>query len=404
MKKIYETESDMFTGYYDKDILRNDLLLVCKTNFVDKMPSFGDELAIGTVNIRDGSFTYIDSTKAWNWQQSCQLTFLNDETIAFNKFSGDKVILNVVNITDGSKRQYEHPSMGYSMDGRKYIATNVEVLSYFRPSYGYKYSKDIDKNQKDYIYLVDLESGKKESLIDEKDIIALIKPSIEDTITFEHCMFSPDSKKLMILLRTRGGRSSKSLLVSVNVDTREIVYHQNLSRISHCCWLGNNFILGFGNMKKSVSSGGIYKIANKVLSPYIKDKIKGLLGKKEHQPMPFVGDEYFLWNVDNNNIEKFNAFDSKEDGHPFSLVTKTDTLITTDTYPNPETGIASLFSCKLDKYHKVLGKSRVDIKTDHTFSRTGYRCDLHPKISKDAKHIIIDKVSERKRTVEVYEV
>ncbi|CAK2194756.1 hypothetical protein VCRA2119O147_150064 [Vibrio crassostreae] len=402
MKKIYETEFECFTGYYDKDVFRNGKLLVSKVSFNDRMPSYGDEVEIGILDTLNDHYTKIDTTTAWNWQQSSQLSFLDDNTIAYNIFDGDTVKLKILSIVDGTYKIFLEPSMGYSFDSRFYVSTNVEFLSYFRPSYGYQYNKALDPNGGDSVYIVDFESGEKVKILDKNDVIPFISVESGDFISFEHCMFSPNGKKLMVLVRTRGGKSNKSILLSINIKDKKIDYNENISRVSHCCWLDDNKILGYGNRKKAVSSGAVYNMAAKVISPRLRKYIKRILGVKEYESMPFVGDEYFVWDIESSSVNVFESFVGLDDGHPFVLKSESNTIITTDTYPNPLTGDAVLTLVNLTEDNDE--GDVVTISTDPTYARIGHRCDLHPKISRDFKFVIIDKVLDSKRCVEVFEL
>ena len=70
-KLITPFKKNHFFGYYDKSPVNDakNFLLSHEVTSVGKKPNNNDEARICVTNLKNGNIKYVDTTKAWNYQQ-----------------------------------------------------------------------------------------------------------------------------------------------------------------------------------------------------------------------------------------------------------------------------------------------------------------------------------------------
>ena len=170
---------------------------------------------------------------------------------------------------------------------------------------------------------------------------------------------------------------------------------------SHVGWKSENEFVVFAVRKGSVAArsapkkrGGLYvfvkKMYKKMLSPILGKKIASKL-ESSH--------EYQLYEILGNTAVKKDTYSGnigKIDGHP--SFTEDGGIMITDTYQDEAN------YQHLQAYNPVTKKVLELGSFFATFSGTPASCDLHPKLSRDNKYVMVDTAYSGKHTLVLFEL
>ena len=416
INKVFETPNDghYFFGYYDKSPLNRDnsKLLACKTSFIDRMPTKDDVLEIGYFEWqKSNKFIKVTETKAWNWQQGCMLQWLApdyDKKIIYNDRVDNKFVTVILDIESSKKEILPMAYYAMSNDGKFVLCIDNERHYWFRGGYNYQgienkeKKKPIDEN--DGIWYIDIRTKEIKQIITQKELLN-IKPlsNMKNTVHYvEHLMISPNNKRFCFLHRWKiedGGIYAR--FYTANVDGSDIYLLNDSGRMSHFCWRNDRELLGFGGMENSINKLRKYKnIVKFFIKPFLPLYHK-IIGDRSKIRELITGDSYILFEDLTNKKIKIAPDILREDGHP-SFCKVDDSLMITDTYPNPN----DEFKEELILFDMLRNEIVSKLKLNHLeeFASSAVRCDLHPKWSHDGKYICVDTLDKGYRSIYVYEV
>lgn len=416
INKVFETPNDghYFFGYYDKSPLNRDnsKLLACKTSFIDRMPTKDDVLEIGYFEWqKSNKFIKVTETKAWNWQQGCMLQWLApdyDKKIIYNDRVDNKFVTVILDIESSKKEILPMAYYAMSNDGKFVLCIDNERHYWFRGGYNYQgieskeKKKPIDEN--DGIWYIDIRTKEIKQIITQKELLN-IKPlsNMKNTVHYvEHLMISPNNKRFCFLHRWKiedGGIYAR--FYTANVDGSDIYLLNDSGRMSHFCWRNDRELLGFGGMENSINKLRKYKnIVKFFIKPFLPLYHK-IIGDRSKIRELITGDSYILFEDLTNKKIKIAPDILREDGHP-SFCKVDDSLMITDTYPNPN----DEFKEELILFNMLRNEIVSKLKLNHLeeFASSAVRCDLHPKWSHDGKYICVDTLDKGYRSIYVYEV
>ena len=416
INKVFETLNDghYFFGYYDKSPLNRDnsKLLACKTSFIDRMPTKDDVLEIGYFEWqKSNKFIKVTETKAWNWQQGCMLQWLApdyDKKIIYNDRVDNKFVTVILDIESSKKEILPMAYYAMSNDGKFVLCIDNERHYWFRGGYNYQgienkeKKKPIDEN--DGIWYIDIRTKEIKQIITQKELLN-IKPlsNMKNTVHYvEHLMISPNNKRFCFLHRWKiedGGIYAR--FYTANVDGSDIYLLNDSGRMSHFCWRNDRELLGFGGMENSINKLRKYKnIVKFFIKPFLPLYHK-IIGDRSKIRELITGDSYILFEDLTNKKIKIAPDILREDGHP-SFCKVDDSLMITDTYPNPN----DEFKEELILFDMSKNEIVSKLKLNHLeeFASSAMRCDLHPKWSHDGKYICVDTLDKGYRSIYVYEV
>jgi len=416
INKVFETPNDghYFFGYYDKSPLDRDnsKLLACKTSFIDRMPTKDDVLEIGYFEWqKSNKFIKVTETKAWNWQQGCMLQWLApdyDKKIIYNDRVDNKFVTVILDIESSKKEILPMAYYAMSNDGKFVLCIDNERHYWFRGGYNYQgienkeKKKPIDEN--DGIWYIDIRTKEIKQIITQKELLN-IKPlsNMKNTVHYvEHLMISPNNKRFCFLHRWKiedGGIYAR--FYTANVDGSDIYLLNDSGRMSHFCWRNDRELLGFGGMENSINKLRKYKnIVKFFIKPFLPLYHK-IIGDRSKIRELITGDSYILFEDLTNKKIKIAPDILREDGHP-SFCKVDDSLMITDTYPNPN----DEFKEELILFNMLRNEIVSKLKLNHLeeFASSAVRCDLHPKWSHDGKYICVDTLDKGYRSIYVYEV
>lgn len=354
---------EYFFGYYDKSPwnISESKMLGLRVKSTLKSTASSESAEIVLIDVRSKEIQVIAKTNAWNVQQGCMLQWMGptyDRYIIYNDYRENKLCAVVLDLDAKSERKICEPIYSIDAQGRYAYTLDFYRLQRLRPGYGYCNEEDKYKNvdlPSDFcIKRIDVKKNESKGIISYKMLYDLDKKEsmIGAQHKINHIMISPNGKRIMFIHRWKNENGGYSRLIASNIDGSNMVIVSDEMFVSHCIWVDNRKILGY------VQKGG-------KRGYYIMDS--------------FTGEYTHIWK------------ELSMDGHP-SVYSLSGVSIT-DTYPN-RNRMASIFM--IDKKGKIT-------KVVECFSPTKYfaeyRCDLHPRFSRDGKKICFDSTHEGKRAM-----
>lgn len=356
-----------FFGYYDKKQISSDgkYFLFLDVQFQDREPKEKDKAEVFIGEIKTGKTEKIGETYAWNFQQGCMLSWLNNDEIIYN-IRNDKEFFSIIyNIKDGKQKIIERPISCVYPENKTALSLNFSRLAKWRPGYGYEGGIDKYENKKwpeeDGIYFVDLKTGKYKLIIPLEKMLDFRKEKdIKNSYGwFNHTLFNKDGTRFCFVNRwkEKEEQSHKTRFITSDIEGEQIYDLIDSYLISHFGWKNDKEIIIWAEID---SEKGFWILEDKS-------------GKYKK-----VGE----------NIQK-------EDGHcSFSQNTK---FILYDTYPIENYRYLKIYDIGKNE-EKILGKFY------SLSSLTGpIRCDLHPRWE-DENIISFDSVHENYRRCYILEI
>ena len=364
-------------GYYDK--FQTDptdrYVLGMRVAFEGRSPTAQDEVVIGMIDTQDNDrWTDLGTSRAWGWQQGCMLQFVPNTAheVIWNDIEGDQYVSRIVNIKTGKKRTLPKAIYALSPDGKWGIGTEFNRIQNLRPGYGYAGIEDpyfdIKTPKEIGLYKIDVQTGKNQLLFSLADMAATSHNgnSVADNFHwFNHLLINTDGTRFTFLNRWRKVREDRQIMARTNFITRMFTADadgKNLYCIdpsgftSHFVWKNSRTICAY--TKPEGATQGFYLL----------DDFTGKFTPLGNQKMPVNGHQTYLpvgngidWILNDNYA---NAKDRNQT--PYLYHVPTDRRIELGNFPAP---------------------------TDY-FGE--WRCDLHPKSTRNGTKVIFDSTHEGK--------
>jgi hypothetical protein len=254
-------------AYYDKLQFdpTNRFVLGNEAGFEHRSPLPDDVLKVGMVDSQDGDkWIELGETRAWNWQQGCMLQWVpgSESTVMWNDREGDRFVCHLLDVKSGKKRTIPHPIYALSPDGKMGIAPDFRRLNDTRPGYGYcgiaDPNRDVLAPEDAGIWKVDMETGESRLLLSFAEVAKVAQPggfSPGSKHWFNHLLVSPDGKRFTFLHRWRGeaeGKSWKTRQFTVGMDGKDLHLLNPSGRVSHFVWRDPNHILAYAGWDEQV--------------------------------------------------------------------------------------------------------------------------------------------------------
>lgn len=366
MRIVPYDEYEYFFGYYTKSPWNNMgnkvLCLRVKNTTKSVAPNIPAEIVM--IDLETKEIIFLGQTSTWNIQQGCMLQWLGpdfDSHIIYNDFRNGEYCSIIKNILTGQEeRAIRYPIYDLSDDGKFAVTLDFSRLHRLRPGYGYSNLEDKYKNNNlpdDFcIWKIDIKTGESKGIVKYKDLVGL---NYHETMKnaehkVNHLMISPSGNRIMCIHRWLENGYRHDRLITMNNDGSDPYILSDNGFVSHCFWKNDEQILGF--VRKNEEGLG-----------------------------------YFLMNDRSSEYQRLWP-QLTRDGHPsFSPDKK---FVVTDTYPD-YTRMQNIFIIR-DSNIKRLCRVYSPFKYDGIF-----RCDLHPRWSRDSKYISFDSACEGKRALYV---
>lgn len=346
-------------GYYDK--LEFDpsgrYVLGMEVDFEHRSPTPDDQIKIGMVDLIDGDrWIELGATHAWCWQQGCMLQWIpgSSSKIIWNDRERDRFVSRILDIDSRETRTLDHAIYALAPNGKSGVSTDFSRLADLRPGYGYVGLPDrrFDElaPQDTGVYRVDLQTGQQELLLSFAEIASLGRtlPSMEGAKhKVNHLLFNQDGSRFFFLHRWLGPKGRETRLFTLSSAGEEPRILDDNGLTSHLIWRDPGTILAFSR-------------------------------RHAH------GDRFYLFeDSEQGAVEVVGADVMTADGHCSYL--PGNEWILNDTYPD-------LQRLQHPYLFHVLTGQRVPLGHFHSPPEyTGeWRCDTHPRISPDGKHVVID--------------
>jgi hypothetical protein len=355
-------------GYYDKDQFSADgrFVLGNQVEFEGRSPRADDVIRVGLVDLHDGDkWIELGETRAWNWQQGCMLQWIpgRGHEVIWNDREGDRFVARICDVRTRTIRTLPHPIYNLSPDGRTAIAPDFRRLNDTRPGYGYAGVADPRRDElapaDTGLWRTDLATGEQKLLLSFADLATVPFTGRADLAFtpqakhwFNHLLFNTDGTRFFFLHRWRepGGAPNafRTRAFTCDRDGQNLYCLDPHGQTSHFIWRDPQHIMAYA------------------WHPTFKQR-------------------FYLYEDGTANVAAVGPDDMIVNGHNTYLPGTDNAWVLNDTYPDAQRYQHPYL------YHPA---SRRKIALGKFFSPPAYagewRCDLHPRASRDGKFVCID--------------
>jgi hypothetical protein len=365
-----------FFGYYDKFPwdATGRYLLCLEVDFLGRTPEPDDVAKLCLIDTQDGDARRtIGETRAWNWQQGCMARWLpphDSREVIYNDCVDGRFVSVAVDIETGATRQLPCPIYDLSPDGSYAAAPNFARIHDHRPGYGYNGPADANEDnlcpEDDGVYRLDIATGDVTLIATIAEMADLLPdPDMAGNPQwFNHVQINKDGSRIGVLHRWSAPgeeRIRSTRLFTMNPDGSEKRCVAHYGMFSHYDWYGADHPFGWSRRPDSDAT-------NYILYTDRSDEFK------------VIGDGVLT-----------------SDGHcSFSPDRR---WLLTDTYPREG-------DQRIVVLYKWPDGPRIDIGSFYSPPEYGgeFRCDLHPRWSRDGTKVCIDSMHEDGRQLYVLDV
>ncbi len=361
-------------GYYDKFAFSADnrYLLSNQVDFEHRSPRADDVIRVGMIDLANGDrWKQLGESRAWGWQQGCMLQWRpgHDSEVLWNDRVDGQFVCHVLDVKTGKQRTLPKPIYTVSPDSSWGLSLDFSRIEWLRPGYGYAGVPDRFREQTTPseigIDRVDLNTGKSWRLVSIADAAKI--PHLGEDVTrywhwFNHLLINPTGDRFIFLNRWRKiteptaeavtKEKFHTRMYTANADGTDLYILDPSGYTSHFIWRDPDSVCAW--TQPVGKQAGFY-----------------LLRDRTHD-MQIVGEEKMVVN-----------------GHNTYLPIRGAEWILNDTYPDK----ARMQTPYL--YNVGTGR-RVDL--GRFLSPREYagewRCDLHPRASRDGRLVAIDSTHE----------
>lgn len=340
-------------GYYDKDQLdpSGRYLLTMEVDFEHRLPTADDAVNIGMIDLADGDkWIKLGKSYAWSWQQGCMLQWRpgSDREILWNDREKNRFVCRIFNVKKRKMRTIPMPIEHISPDGKYAVSGDFSRIWDIRAGYGYPGIPDIYAARKAPselgVWQINLQTGETNMLVSVADLIKVPydHPMPNHKHYINHLAWSPDGKRILMFHRWIGSGGQPTRVFTIGADGQDLRL-LSAHGASHWTWRDPENVL--------IWAEGGYRL--------YKDDGSG-------EPKETV------WTALN--------------GHQTYVPGTDNQWLVTDTYPYGPNREQFLYMYHIPTASFVL-LGRFAMPKEY---RGEWRCDLHPRVSRDGQFVIID--------------
>lgn len=354
-------------GYYDKFQTSPDdrYVLSLRSDFENRHPGSEDPVVVGMVDRHDANrWIPLSSTRAWSWQQGAMLQWRpgHESEILFNDRDdapAPHFVTRILDVETGAVRTLPRATYHVSADGSKAVGLSFARIQNLRVGYGYPGVDDpwIDEPAPEGVtlYTMDLETGETQDVASLAELSAfdgggeLDVPA--DALQWLNCaQWNPSGTRLLVFHRWRPAAGKlKTRALTMKSDGSDL--QLAAESVSHWSWVDDETLLFSGH-------GGFFSVR-------------------------YDGTDAQL------------LVDWPEDGH-HSLIADGRYLLS-DTYPTNSV-------LRLHLHDVLTGEVIILAERVHHIAKWSHRVDLHPRISRDGRHVIIDTAHSGTRQLDMIDI
>lgn len=362
-------------GYYDKFQFdpSDRYVLGMQAEFEHRSPMPDDVIKIGMVDLKDGDrWIELGETRAWNWQQGCMLQWLpgSKSEVLWNDREGERFVCHIMDVFTKKKRTLPHPIYTVSPDGVWGLSTDFRRLNDMRPGYGYAGIVDPHREtaapRESGIWKVHMKTGDAALIVTMQQAAAIPYAkgfSKGAKHWFNHLLIAPDGKRFIFLHRWRGAAEGKGFatrMFTANAQGEDLHVLDPRGRTSHFIWRDPEHVAAWA-----------YHISH--------------------------GDRFYLFKDRTDKVEVIGKDVMAENGHLTYL--PGNEWILNDTYPDKKR-LQHVYLYHVSSGKKVsLGSFRSP--PEYTGE---WRCDTHPRFSRDGTKVVIDSPHDGGRQMYLIDV
>ncbi len=411
ISKLFETPSLDYSewfGYYNYDTLNDDCTkMLCGRSAVDGVsPDKDMSIELGYYDIPSGEWHHIGTSDSWNWQQGAMLQWLpgkgNENKVIYNISKDGHLISRIHDISTGEDVDINWPIYGITPDGRNSISLDLE-RSYWCRAYHYQSVANQEKEGRVYegdgIFCIDLRNNTRKRIITIQEIIQSANKQNFSSLKHwvEHIMVSPSGKRFCFLHRfspVDNVMKYSTRLMIANIDGSQLQEVAGWEEFewSHFGWKDDDSFVIYtrkdGKYQDVQSFGQIIKhnlfsmaLPKKIIVS-LSTRVPYMIGRK----LTGFGRYYQLYTLDKNNcaklVDKIESSIFEIDGHP--SFTKDGRYMVTDSYPDRK-GYQRIIV-----YDTLTKKGMIIARLYAYYKYTPASCDLHPKLCKDNRYLVVD--------------
>jgi hypothetical protein len=373
MRAITKGPKFHWFAYYDKLQFdpTNRYALGMEVAFEHRSPTAEDAIKVGMIDLADGDrWIELGQSAAWCWQQGCMLQWRpgSSDEVLFNDRQGDRYVCRILNVKTRVLRTVPHPIYAVSPDGRWAVATDLRRLADTRPGYGYNGipdpNKDVLAPRDAGIWRVDLETGRQELLISLADVAKIPFPDRDLSQAkhwFNHLLVNPAGTRFEFLHRFKqpGATGHVTRMFTAAPDGSDLRVIDTNGVTSHFIWRDPQHILAWSKQAKP----GFYVFEDK---PGGKVELVG-------PGMP-TGDGHCTYLPGNQWVLCDSYPDRNRNQNPYMYHVLTDRIV------------------PLGHFH---------VPKEYTGE---WRCDLHPRFSRDGRSVTIDSPHQGGRQIYLIDI
>lgn len=353
-------------GYYDKHQFDpgNRFVLSNEVDFEHRTPTGSDRIKVGMVDThRNDQWIELGESRAWGWQQGCMLQWVpgTQHDVIWNDREADQYVARVMNVTTGEQRTLPHPIYTVSPDGKFALTADFARIQRMSPGYGYVGVADPHADERapddSGVFKVNLATGETTLVLSLAEMASLpFRGASLDSHWhyFNHLLVSPDSQRFIVLHRwrdripTSGDGNFTTRMITANIDGSDRFVVDPSGSSSHFIWRDPQHICMWTRP----------------------------VGKPAG---------YYLFKDQTREVERIGEGILTVNGHNTYLPATNNEWILTDTYPDSSRRQHALL------YH-VPTRRKVELGAflSPPDYRGEWRCDTHPRSSRDGRLVCID--------------
>ena len=374
MRRLSRGPKFHWFGYYDKWQFdpTNRYVLGNQVDFQNRTPAPDDVIRVGMFDLQKNDvWTELGESRAWNWQQGCMLQWLpgSKSEVVWNDREGDQYVARIVDVKTGKRRTMPAPVYGISPDGKWAVAPDFRRLHHLRPGYGYAGlpdpNRDVLAPNDAGIWSTDLRSGKTELIIPISLVAGIPAEGLDSENSkhwFNHLLVSPDGHRFIFLHRWQGPqhRSFVTRMFTSAPDGKNLYVLDRYGRTSHFIWRDPKHVLAWA----------------------------------QH---PSHGEKFYLYRDQTQQVQVIGPDVMTVNGHCTYL--PGNRYILNDTYPDRQ---------RLQHVYLYDTKNQRRMPVGDFLLPSEYagewRCDTHPRFSRDGRTVCIDSAHEGGRQLYLIDI